>query len=188
MLHDHLGIAPEIRELRILLERTEEKLRAMVDGALARGLAKPDDVEHHAEQHLFKEGKCGSANLASPVRTMRPPPERELICGMLRTLVVSLNKPQHWPALMALHDEIVVGIWSLPPLMQSSRHTHLMADLPDDQIDRLRRVAAARPALPLGVALAVDILLRGDLLQRASAWLAFGDAPLDIIEREVFEK
>jgi hypothetical protein len=93
-------------------------------------------------------------------------------------------------AVVALHDDVVVALWSLA--LHESRATparavetsRLLGAYPDHEA-RLIRFAAARPVAAIGAGLAASMLagsLDSDLVAR---WLAFGDAPLDIARREL---
>jgi hypothetical protein len=113
---------------------------------------------------------------------MGPPPERAAICGVLRALVE--DPPA---AIVALHDDVILAIAAVdrspPP------RTGLLSKPDDEVVDSLRRGARERPVVALGVALAAELLYRDVTREGAQprllAWSALGEAPLDIVSREI---
>ena len=88
----------------------------------------------------------------------------------------------------------VAGAWAVSLARGAERGTLSMttpkplAFLPPDVEARVLRLAATRPVLAIENALAIDWLMRRGLAQaslRAQAWQDFGDAPLDIVTREL---
>ena len=65
----------------------------------------------------------------------------------------------------------------------------LLSKPEDEVVDSLRRAARERPVVALGVALAAELLYRdGDAAAaepRLKAWRALGEAPLDVVAREL---
>jgi hypothetical protein len=114
---------------------------------------------------------------------MLPPPERAAICGALRALT---DEPSQAAALVALHDDVLLATATVvpsPPL-----RTRLLSRAEDDDFDVLERAARERPIVVLGVALAAELLYGGDGTgadERLAAWRALGDAPLDVVDREL---
>jgi hypothetical protein len=118
----------------------------------------------------------------SRVRSMAPPPERAAICGALRALTEE-DRPS--AALVALHDDVLLSfsaVVAAPP-----PRTGLLSHPDDDVVDALERMGRERPVVVLGVALAAEILYGppsgGE--GRLRAWRALGEAPLDVVAREV---
>jgi hypothetical protein len=89
-------------------------------------------------------------------------------------------------AVVALHDDVLLalaGVVTGPP-----PRTALLSKPDDDRVDALRRMARERPVVSLGVALAAGILFGDDAAAddaRIRAWLALGEVPLDVTEREL---
>ena len=98
-------------------------------------------------------------------------------------------------ALVALHDETVVALWALalhadgltPDRAIAAAHPFFGAQ--PEREARLVRFAEARPVAAIGAGLAADFLTRtrnaDDARATSGRWLSFGDAPLDIVEREL---
>jgi hypothetical protein len=122
---------------------------------------------------------------------MHPSDERAAICAALRAIAGGIElgaplAPTKIAAAAALHDEVLVALVALGA--QPRPGFSFGAD--DDVGVRLRRLAAARPDVPVGVAMALEMVFRapGGAARRAERWLAFGDAPLDVVERELFAR
>lgn len=164
---DFLGVTTPPAELRRELARAEE--------IVAKQLGARPDIE----ARIFVSGRCDGG---SPARALAPPPERLAICGTLRALASDGRA-----ALAALHDEVVAAMWALGAPDDVAR---LAAKLDEDRTRELRRFARTEPLVAIGVGAAALLLMRGGepqkLAERAAAWLAFGDAPLDVVARELF--
>jgi hypothetical protein len=67
--------------------------------------------------------------------------------------------------------------------------TGLLCHPDDDVVDALRRTSRERPTMAIGVALAAEIIYgtngTGDPESRLRAWRALGEAPLDVVAREL---
>jgi hypothetical protein len=64
----------------------------------------------------------------------------------------------------------------------------LLSEVPPEHVGKFVRFAAVRPIACLAVARMASLLDAGGLEERqarAKRWLAFGDAPLDVVEREM---
>jgi hypothetical protein len=86
--------------------------------------------------------------------------------------------------LVTLHDDVVVALSAVttapPP------RTLLFSQPDDDRLDEIRRSARERPIVALGLGLAAELIFRGpDPMARLRAWNALGDAPLDVVAREI---
>ncbi|MDP9000960.1 MAG: hypothetical protein M3O46_12700 [Myxococcota bacterium] len=173
----HIGVSIDPGTMTQRLDHIEERLREVANAALASSASK-SDVEARARELLFVERPC-SAVPDSRVRSMAPPPEREAICGALRALE---DAPA--PALVALHDDVLLSfaaVVSSPP-----SRSRLMSHPDDDDVSALQRKARERPVLALGVALAAELLYATEGADdRLRAWRALGEAPLDVVAREV---
>jgi len=179
----HLGEIVDPVELRSRFQRLEESLRDVAAAAVAR--IDPTTELHVLEAHvralLFVERSCPVVP-DSRVRSMAPPPERAAICGLVRSLN---EEPSHAAALVTLHDDVLLSLAALtaapPP------RTRLLSHPDNDAVDELERMARERPVAALGVARAVELLLSaGDHPEeRAQQWSSLGEAPLDIVAREL---
>ena len=190
----HLGIAPEPKVLRAALEGVSSALRAEATAGLS-ALSEADGraVREAAEGLLLQKGTCGEA-AGSRIRSFAPPPERAPICAALVSLSHPKDEREALTALIALSDEVTLAIWAIDisgddrdPDRASQSH-RLLAAVPPEREARLLRVVATRPLLPLGVAFMAELVAaRGpeERARRASEWLAFGDAPLDVVKKEL---
>ena len=189
----HLGLLLSGTEIRARLERAEAALRAMAKEALGHGDERA--VAKRAEDLTFSEANCDTSSAASRARSMAPPSERAAICGLLHFLRDAGDDTSRASALVALHDETVVALWALalhadgvtPDRAIAAAHPFFGAQ--PEREARLVRFAEARPVAAIGAGLAADFLTRtrnaDDARATSGRWLSFGDAPLDIVEREL---
>ena len=165
----------------VTLERQTRDLRAAL-GSESVG----DELAKDAARALLATTACPVV-ADSRVRSAKPPPEREAICGALTLLDGAWATAERAAILMAMHDATVAAQAALH--VGKARHEYL-AHLESDAQAALETVVTARPLVPLGVALAAELLTRGSrdpakMRERLTRWLAFGDAPLDVVEREL---
>jgi hypothetical protein len=179
----HLGLDLTPVTLPARLEAVEARMREVAVRALDQ--AGPEGrraVESKARSLVLAEGACAPV-ADTRVRAMAPPPERAAVCGALRALS---DEPSKAAALVALHHDVGQSFAAggpSPPL-----RTRLLSRNEDDDFDALERAARERPIVVLGVALAAEILYGGDVTgadQRLAAWRALGEAPLDVVAREL---
>jgi hypothetical protein len=88
--------------------------------------------------------------------------------------------------MVALHDDLLLALSAL--MTSPPPRTTLLSKPDDDQVDALRRMARERPVVALGPALAASLLFGDDPATddaRLRAWLSLGEAPLDVVEREL---
>jgi hypothetical protein len=177
----HLGVVLNFATLRPQLEQTEAHLRELASAALqAAAPADRPAIEGRARELLLVERPCPAVP-DSKVRSMAPPPERAAICGALRALT---EEPSHTAALLALHDDVLLSVAAIaaapPP------RTGLLSHPDNDAVDALERMARERPVVVLGVGLAAELLYgSGRSEDRLQAWRALGEAPLDVVAREL---
>ena len=198
-LRAHLGVGAKAPELRARLEAARSMLRAAIAAHQKRiGHANDHAVLNAAEGLAFVPGRCAASPSESPVRALVPPPERAAICGALRSLAEADADDARVAALAAMDLEVTTALWALAVHAagvdpdRAQERTRPLFPLPPEREMRVLRLAVARPVVALGAGLAAEILLRHagadgtDLRGPARRWLAFGDAPLDVIERDVF--
>lgn len=176
----HLGIDVDPAAMPARLERIEARLRDLASRALKSGSERPA-IEARARELLMPQRPCPAVP-DSRVRSMAPPPERAAICGTLRALTEE-DRPA--AALVALHDDVLLAfsaVVATPP-----PRTGLLSHPEDDVVDALERMGRERPVVVLGVALAAEILYGppSGADGRLRSWRALGEAPLDIVAREV---
>jgi hypothetical protein len=202
----HLGLSLGAADLRARLDDAERTLRVAAKDAVAK--ADERAVAFYSEKLSFAVGTCTEgARVESPhpegspvgsslaggsrVRALAPPPEREFICGARHPLHDAKHEVARAAALVALHDEAVVALWSLDAngapsdaatQTSTAKGAHPYFGAQPVREMNLRRIAESRPVAAVGVGLAAAMVIQEGVLER---WLAFGDAPLDIVEREV---
>ncbi len=176
----HLGVTVDEAALAARFVQTAARLREMASAALeASGPGRPA-IEARARQLLLVERPCPAVP-GTRVRSMGPPPERAAICGILRAL---MEEPVQSAALVALHDDILLvaaAVTANPP-----PRTGLLSHPEDDLVDALRRAARERPVPAIGVGLAAELLYATPGADaRLRAWRELGEAPLDVVAREI---
>lgn len=182
----HLGIDLAPATLPKRLEALEARMREVAGRAL-EPLDEPTRraAEAKARTLVLAERSCPIV-ADTRVRAMAPPPERAAVCGALRALT---DEPVQAAALVALHDDVLLAIATVepaPPL-----RTRLLSRAEDDDFDALERAARERPIVVLGVALAAELIYGGNPAgadERLTTWRALGEAPLDVLERELAAK
>jgi hypothetical protein len=176
----HLGLDVEVAALPARLQRLEARLRDDVERALreAGDGARPG-IEAKARELLLVERPC-PAVADTRVRAMAPPPERAAVCGALRALTEE-GSPA---ARMALHDDVLLSLAAVMPAPPA--RTGLLSHPENDVVEALLRMARERPVVVLGVALAAELLYAEDGGEaRLATWRALGEAPLDVVAREL---
>jgi len=186
----HFGVPLEHGALRALLEDVSASLRAEVTAA---GRVPRDDAL--AARPLLgaeSSASCGGAT-GSRVRSFAPPPERAPLCAALERLQDPRSEATA-AELVALADTVTLAIWAveingdgLDPYRVVAAHPLLVRVSPEVE-GPLMRTVATRPLWPIGVALMAKLVAAHDPEERAKRvpkWLAFGDAPLDIVAREL---
>jgi hypothetical protein len=178
-IQTHLGLKIDPATLKGRLEQLEGELRDLAEHALdAAGPGRAAALDR-ARGMLLSEAPCPPV-AGTRVRSMAPPPERSAVCGALHVLAEEADPAA---ALAALHDDVMLATaaTATPP-----PRTKLLSKPDDDVVDTLERAARERPVVALGVALATEIVFApGSSDVRIRAWRALGDAPLDVMAREV---
>jgi hypothetical protein len=177
----HLGVDLEMAGLPARLERVEARLHDRAVKAMReQGADAQRGIEAKAREMLLVERPCPAVG-ETRVRAMAPPPERAVICGALQALT---EEGAATAALVALHDDVLLAraaVEAAPPA-----RTGLLSHPEDDVVDALQRRARERPVAVLGVALAAELLFADDrAAERLAAWRALGEAPLDVVAREL---
>jgi hypothetical protein len=177
----HLGVDVDPETLPARLERLEARLHDRATKALEE--AGPDGrrgLEAKARELLLVERPCPTVP-DTRVRAMAPPPERAAICGALRALT---DENTSAAALLALHDDVLLALAAILP--SPPARTGLLSRPEDDVVDTLQRRAREQPVAVLGVALAADLLFADEhTAERLVAWRTLGEAPLDVVAREL---
>ncbi len=176
----YLGVDVDPAQLRPEFEAVEARLRAHAERALAASGSDRSSIEARARALLFIEGPCASVP-GTTVRSMAPPPERAAICGVTNALV---EEGEPGAALVALHDDVLLALAAVttspPP------RTGLLSRPADDRVDDIRRDARERPVVAIGLALVATLVYGSDdSASRLQTWHALGEAPLDVVAREL---
>jgi hypothetical protein len=177
----YLGVTVDPPSLPARFARVLTALRDVAKAALdASGGARPS-IEARARELLMAERPCAPV-AGSRVRSMGPPPERAAVCGVLRAYGEEANPVI---ALVALHDDVLLA--SAAVTTSPAPRTGLLSHPDDDVVESVERLARERPVVALAVVLAAELLYADPAAARAriDAWRALGDAPLDVVAREV---
>jgi hypothetical protein len=191
----HLGMTEAEPVLRAELVETEVRLREEAKAELA-SLPEPDarDALRRAEAAVLTEGACDAETGASRVRLFLPPPERAVVCASLHAIARAQRDAEAVSLLIAMHDAVAIATWALaihldhvdPDAAPAGRY--LLGEVAPEAMGRLVRFAAARPVACIAAARMAALLGGGGAIERqarARRWLAFGDAPLDVVAREM---
>jgi hypothetical protein len=177
----HLGVAIDPATVLPRLARLEDSLRGLADGAVRSGTAPAATVAARARELLLRDAACPAVP-ATRVRAMAPPPERAAVCGALDLL----QSESPAVALTTLHDDVVFAfsaVTDAPP-----PRTRMLSAPDNDTVDDLRRRAREHPVAVLAVAVAAELLYAPGTVgadDRLRAWRALGEAPLDVVAREL---
>ncbi|HEY5239964.1 MAG TPA: hypothetical protein VIJ22_00800 [Polyangiaceae bacterium] len=176
----HLGLEVDTAALPARLERLEARLHDAAEGALKEaGADARRGIEARARELLLTERPCPAVT-DTRVRAMAPPPERAAVCGALR----ALSEEAAPAGLVALHDDVLLSLAAVMP--SPPARTGLLSHPEDDVVETLLRMARERPVVVLGVAFAAELLYADDGVEaRLAAWRALGEAPLDVVAREL---
>jgi predicted transcriptional regulator len=159
-------------------------LKGLVEAALTGANADAREaIEKEARALLFADAKCATV-AGSRMRSAAPPTERSGVCNVL---TLAQRTDARAAVLMALHDEVVVAGWALTPPSPRAHLGTMSVRVDDDLADTLKEMAAARPLVPVAAGAVAAFLYRSppDASRLAASWQAFGEAPLDIAEREL---
>jgi hypothetical protein len=192
----HLGIGEPESVLRERIARTEAKLRAEAKAALAlAGDAEAKAATNDAGEAILVPRPASAPATGSRVRDFAPSPERRLIGPSLHAIAASGGDTRaELRALLALHDAVAVTSWALSiqldgvdPEVAPIRFP-LLCNVPPERRGRLVRFAAVRPIECIAVAwmaALVDAASPEERRVRALRWVAYGDAPLDLVARDL---
>jgi len=147
-----------------------------------------------ADLVLAPEGTCRAPFTGSKMRALGPPEERAFDCVVRERIAAAHTAEENLAVLVAMHDAVVAGAWALVYARGGDATTialatpKLVAPLGPTSSGKLTRFAATHPIEAISRALSIEWIMRnglGDAALRAETWKNFGDAPLDIVDREV---
>jgi hypothetical protein len=190
----HLGIRESEAELYAELARLEASLRAEAAAGLSSiGEAAARTVLQGSESHLLVETACEARSEDSRARRFRPPPERAFLCSPLAELARGGVEAQ-LRATIILHDGVALASWAMAiheggvDPDEAPHGRGLLSDVPPERMGGLVRFAAVRPAQCIALARMASLLEGAgpsERRARASRWLDYGDAPLDLVARDL---
>jgi hypothetical protein len=192
-----LGLFTPEENTRRAFEHARTALRAQIDVAFSvLGPESAAMIKTVAAERLARAPECGTRPSLDGMRRLAPPPERQWVCAAVGVGAREGSDVDEITALVVLHDLVTIGLWAVDlhadrrePARAQAAHP-LASRLDDDRAERLVRDAATHPIGPIGGATAVAMLLvdgPAKLQAHARAWSDFGDAPLDVVNRRVFE-
>ncbi len=196
-LHAYLGVTGDFDRLLVRIEEAAKIFREQAEvglGVIAAPYAA--QVRARAALALHASMPCRSGETESVVRALAPPSERAPACVVVHTVASAETDLDELTALVTLHDTAIVGAWSLAlhgkvrDPAKARERWRLMAPPSAEREARLVRLASVHPAAAIGAAIAASILARDGVrrvIATARTWRAFGDAPLDVVERELFD-
>ena len=192
-LHADTGSALSAETLLALLAAEAKALHAEVDKLI--GVSLTEDVATRAGDWLSAPPQaCHTPPLGSRMRALEPPPERAFDCALRARVVAAKTAHDELDLLVAMHDAVVTAAWALVLARGGDDEAIALAaprpiaTMTPTVEGRLRRFAAVHPVEALSRALSIEWLMRNGLAEaalRAEAWTTFGDAPLDVVDREL---
>ena len=147
-----------------------------------------------ADLVLAPDATCRAPFTGSKMRALGPPEERAFDCTMRTRIIDAHTAEENLNVLVAMHDAVVAGGWALVFARGGDATTialaapRLIAPLSPTASGKLTRFAATHPIEAISRALSIEWIMRnglGEAALRADAWKNFGDAPLDVIDREL---
>ena len=196
-LHAYLGVTGDFERLLARIEAAARIFREQAEvglGVIAAPYAA--QVRASAAASLHAATPCRGGSVDSVVRSLAPPPERAPACVVVQRVAAAESDLDELAALVTLHDTAIVGAWSLAlhgtvrDPAKARERWRLIAPPSAEREARLLRFASVHPAEAIGAAIAAAILARDGVrrvIATARTWRAFGDAPLDVVERELFD-
>lgn len=191
----HLGTSLRAAELQRLLVEGREVLGAQLDAGLdvLSPATRKEVLARAAERVLVPAQPCGRIVRGSVMRSLAPPPERALACDGARLLAEANEDVAELTALAVLYDRASLALWAISlhgsdrsastaarwELRSPVRSEAALAALAQDPLDFLVAGASAAALASAG---------GGKLRERATAWTAFGNAPLDFVAREAWNE
>jgi hypothetical protein len=187
----YLGVRESEDVLRARLEEEEVALRGEAKAALGKLAERTaNEVLTSAAADVHAETSCVAAPQGSLVRGVRPASERALVCEVLQLSAAPGSAAASLVATLVQHDDVAIALWALALENGASdldvvrTQNPLISSVPHDRQDRLVRSALVSPVRSIAPGLAVTIVdAEGPdaTRDRARRWIAFGDAPFDIV-------
>ena len=153
-----------------------------------------DNLVTQADALLGPAAQCPTPPGGSRLRRMDPPPEREFYCAVAAMTLKATKADEQQALFLYAHTALVVAQWAIAvasgtdAAKPATEQARPLTFLPPDREQRLLRFASTRPVEAIARGMAVEWLFREGVAAariRASAWLEFGDAPFDLLERDL---
>lgn len=147
-----------------------------------------------ADALLGPAAPCPKPPGGSRLRRMDAPPERAFDCDISAMTLKATTSTEEQALFLRAHTALVVAQWAIAiaagtdATKPATEQARPLIFLPPDREERLLRFASTRPVEAIARALAIEWLFRNGVPAariRASAWLEFGDVPVDILERDL---
>ncbi len=195
-LRVHVGVVSGEAKLRSAFAGARGRLAAQLDVAFAvLGPEGAEEVRRMAGVKVARAPECPVIASMSSMRALAPPPERAWVCAAVFGAREAESELAELVSLIVLHDLVTAGAWAVDlhgdqrdPATVRAR-SPLIARIEPAAEALVLREAATHPVGPIGGAATVVLLLANGpahVRDRADAWASFGDAPLDVIGRELF--
>ena len=158
------------------------------------GVKVTEDVAARAGSSLLAPPSACHAQVSSRLRALSPIEERAFDCDLRARIIDAHTAAENLDVVVAMHDAVVAAAWAVIIARGGDATTialgapKLIAPLSPTIEGKLTRFAATHPVETITRALSIEWIMRnglGDAAMRADAWRNFGDAPLDVVEREV---
>jgi hypothetical protein len=189
-LRVHLGVTLSPETLARIFETTAAVIAK--DAAGLVGAAPTSSRVEDEARALLLPRSC--AFRAPSILRKTPPPERAYACTLAARAEKAKTAAELAAVLASAHDALTVGSWALwmlagaDAVKPATEHARLLADAAPELVARLERRASTNPLAAVADALVAEWLYRNGMTGaplRATAWMTFGDAPFDLLERDL---
>lgn len=187
----HLGVTLSPETLVRIFETAAANLERDIANLVG---AKLTDARFESEARGLLDPTPCTFRASTILRKAAPPPERALACVLPARAEKATTSDALVGVLAQAHTALVVGGWALRTIAGSETakpatdHAKTLRPLPQDVVARLERRAITMPVTAIGSALVTEWLYREGMTAsalRGAAWMVFGDAPFDLLEREL---
>jgi hypothetical protein len=188
-----IGMRLSSETLLAFLATEARSIRDEIDKLV--GAKVTDEIAAHAADLLVAQpAACHAAFVGSKMRALAPPEERAFDCTMRSRIIDAHTADENLDVLVPMHDAVVTAVWALIFARGGDATTvalaapKLVAPLSPTASGKLTRFAATHPDTAISRALSIEWIMRnglGEAALRAEAWRTWGDAPLDVIDREL---
>lgn len=190
-LKAHLGVTLSPETLARIFETAAASLERSIADLVG---AKLTDARFETEARSLLDPAPCTFRAPTILRKATPPPERALACILPARAEKAKTSDELVGVLAQAHTALVVGSWALwnvagaDAVKPAADHAKTLRPLPQDLVARLERRALTMPVAAVGNALVAEWLYRDGMTastSRGLAWMVFGDAPFDLLEREL---